>query len=85
MPNIELIEPGSAKSPITKVLKKSGVVPYHICYSVKNIKLAISSLKTKQFILLSTPVEAVAINNKNICFLYNKNVGLIELVEKDNL
>jgi methylmalonyl-CoA/ethylmalonyl-CoA epimerase len=84
MPRIELIEPGSDKSAVSNVLNKSGVMPYHICYSVKNIKTAISRLKTKKFILLSNPVEAIAMNNRNICFLYNKNVGLIELVE-DNL
>jgi hypothetical protein len=31
---------------------------------------------------LSKPVEAVAMSNKKVCFLFNKNIGLIELVEK---
>ena len=39
-------------------------------------------LKKKRFILLGKPVEACAINNKKVCFMYNREVGLIELVEE---
>jgi methylmalonyl-CoA/ethylmalonyl-CoA epimerase len=80
-PRIELLEPGSNKSPICKTLKKSGVSPYHICYEVKDMAEAIYELKKKKYILLAPPVSAVALGKRNICFLYNKDVGLIELVE----
>jgi methylmalonyl-CoA/ethylmalonyl-CoA epimerase len=81
MPRIELLEPGSDKSPVSKIIEKSGVSPYHICYSVENIEQAITGLRKKRFLPLSQPVKSVAIDGKNICFLYNKEVGLIELVE----
>jgi methylmalonyl-CoA/ethylmalonyl-CoA epimerase len=80
-PRIELLEPGSNKSPVCKTLEKSGVSPYHICYVVKNMDDAIKELKKKKYILVSHPIEAIAFKNKRICFLYNKAVGLIELVE----
>jgi methylmalonyl-CoA/ethylmalonyl-CoA epimerase len=80
-PRIELLEPGSDKSPVSKIIKKSGVSPYHICYEVEDITEAIKELKKKKYMPLSYPVNAVAINKRNICFLYNKAVGLIELVE----
>jgi methylmalonyl-CoA/ethylmalonyl-CoA epimerase len=81
MPRIELLEPGSEISPICKTLEKSGVSPYHICYQVKNIEITIVELKKRKFILLSKPVKAIAMTNRLICFLYNQDTGLIELVE----
>jgi len=82
MPLIELIEPVDEKSPVYKILQKNGVTPYHICYEVESISDTITELKREKFILLSKPVEAVAMSNKKVCFLFNKNIGLIELVEE---
>jgi methylmalonyl-CoA/ethylmalonyl-CoA epimerase len=82
MPTIELVEPVSNQSPVYKLLKKSGVTAYHVCFSVENINIAIKKLCQIGFTRLSdAPVEAIAMNNKKICFLYSKNTGLIELVE----
>jgi len=82
MPMIELLEPASDDSPVSNILMKSGVSPYHMCYQVKDIDLAISELKNKKYISLSKPIEAIALSMKRICFLFNKNVGLIELLEE---
>lgn len=82
MPLIELIEPVDEKSPVYKILQKNGVTPYHIYYEVENISDTITELKREKFIPLSKPVEAVAMSNKKVCFLFNKNIGIIELVEK---
>lgn len=81
-PKIELIEPVDKQSPVHKILQKNGVSPYHICYEVKDISDTTAELKKQKFIPLSKPIEAVAMNNKKVCFLFNKNIGLIELVEK---
>jgi methylmalonyl-CoA/ethylmalonyl-CoA epimerase len=81
-PRIELLEPGSDKSPVCKTLERSGVSPYHICYEVKSITEAIKELKKRHYILLSHPIEAIVFMRRQICFLYNKAVGLIELVER---
>ena len=83
MPLLELIEPASFRdnSPVVKIIENLGVSPYHICYEVNNIENAINQLKEKKFLLLAHPVNAIAMNNRKICFLYNKEVGLIELVE----
>jgi methylmalonyl-CoA/ethylmalonyl-CoA epimerase len=82
MPLIELIEPVDKDSPVVRTLKKMGVSPYHVCYEVDDINTAVIELKKQKYVPLFDPVEAVALNNKKICFLYNKNVGLIEIVEK---
>lgn len=81
-PLIELVEPVDEHSPIIKTLEKSGVSPYHICYGVDDLDEAIRKMKMLKFIPLFKPVPAVALGNKKICYLYNQDVGLIELLEK---
>lgn len=81
-PRIKLISPENETSPVNKHLQKNGVSPYHICYAVDNIKETILDLKKQKFIIVSKPQAAVAMNNKMVCFLFSKNTGLIELVEK---
>lgn len=78
---IELIEPLEENSPVDKILNKNGNIPYHICYETNNLDKDISVLTDKGFILIDTPKKAEAISNKNVCFLYNKNIGLLELLE----
>lgn len=43
---------------------------------------ALEDLKPYRFIKLFNPVPAVAIDNHRICYLFNRDNGLIELVEK---
>lgn len=81
MPLIELIEPIDEFSPTNQFLNKNGVSTYHICYKVENIIDAIKEYRKLKFIPLFSPVEANALNNKKICYLYNSNIGLIEIVE----
>lgn len=81
MPTIELLEPVDDNSPVCKILEKQGVTPYHMCYVVDSIETAISELRQEKYVLISKPVEATAIQGCKVCFLFNKNIGLIELVE----
>lgn len=82
MPTIELLEPVDEKSPVVSILSKmGGTTPYHCCYIVDDMDVATRELKAKRFIQLSKPAPAVAIQNHHVCFLYHKDVGLIELVE----
>jgi methylmalonyl-CoA/ethylmalonyl-CoA epimerase len=77
----ELIEPVDEQSPVNKTLEKCGVTPYHICYEVDNMDNAIDELKKQKYMLLQKPVPTVVMNGKKVCFLFHKDVGLIELVE----
>ena len=79
---LELVEPREKSSPVYNIVKKNGVTPYHLCYEVLNIEECISSLKKRRYVPLSKPVQAIAFDNRRICFLYNKYLGLIELLEK---
>lgn len=81
---IELVAPIDEKieSPVTKILKKNGATLYHICYEVESIEETINDLKSKRYMVLLNPTPAVAFNNRRISFLYNPNLGLIEILEK---
>jgi methylmalonyl-CoA/ethylmalonyl-CoA epimerase len=81
MPTVELLAPVDEKSPVNKTLEKVGVSPYHCCYVVDNLEDACEELRKQKYITVSKPAEAVAFCGSRVCFLFNKNVGLIELVE----
>ena len=80
-PTVELLAPVDEKSPVNRILDKNGVTPYHCCYVVDNLEGAIMDLKKQRYVMVSKPAEAVAFRGSRVCFLFNKNVGLIELVE----
>ena len=80
-PIVELLAPVDETSPVCKTLEKNGVTPYHCCYVVDNIDETVKELRKQRYILTSKPEPAVAFCGSRVCFLYNKNVGLIELVE----
>ena len=80
-PTVELLAPQDEKSPVKKTLEKVGVSPYHCCYIVDNLDDAVAELRKQRYVMVSKPAEAVAFKGSCVCFLFNKNVGLIELVE----
>ena len=69
-------------SPIDLFLSKIGPTPYHICYKSNNIEEDICLLKSKGFMLVHSPDSAIAFNNKKVAFMFQKDIGIIELVEK---
>ena len=80
-PLIELVSPLNTDSPVSKIIEKSGVTPYHMCYEVDDILESILKLKQLKFFSLSKPVPAMALQNRLICFLYHLDSGLIELLQ----
>lgn len=81
-PTIELVSPLEGKSPVDNILKQVGNSTYHICYVVEDIEQAVEDLYEEDFKPLFFPVESVAMENRKICYLYNIQVGLIELVQE---
>lgn len=80
-PRLELLEPHDEQSPVARTLATAGVSPYHICYEVQSINDAIATLREQRFLLVNGPVPACALGNRLIAFLFQKNTGLVELVE----
>ena len=82
-PTIELVSPlDSTKSPVDSYIKSNGVCPYHICYNVRDIDLAVEELYEEGFKPLFMPVKSSAMDNHRICYLFHLDIGLIELVEE---
>jgi methylmalonyl-CoA/ethylmalonyl-CoA epimerase len=81
-PLIELVGVVDENSPLNNILKKNGTIPYHTCYEVTDIDAQIIDLSKKGYMLLSKPVEAIAFSNRRICFLYNRHIGIVELLEE---
>lgn len=81
-PTIELVCPIDNKSPVVSILKKNNAMPYHTCYEVFDINIEVNKLKKNGYIQVSKISPAIAFDNRLVCFLYNKNIGLIELLNK---
>ena len=79
---LELVEPKDESSDAYSYLKKLQNGPYHICYKVDNIDESIKNLVEEGYMVVKEKCEAIAFGNKNVCFLYKRSMGLIELVEK---
>ena len=79
---IELVEPYENNRTMQKMLTKSGVTPYHLCYEVENIDIEFDELIANNWTPLFKPVEASAFNNRRICYFWNSEIGFIELVNK---
>lgn len=80
-PIIELLAPHDSKSPINNILNKAGATPYHICYNVEDLGTAVKALKDRGFMLVTRPKVSNAFQNRKVCFLINRSVGLVELME----
>lgn len=79
---VELLAPFQKDSPINNYLKKNGSIPYHICYSVKDIDNTIQKLMEKGFKLIEKAKPAIAFQEKKVSFLFHLHYGIIELLEE---
>lgn len=79
---IELIEPLTEKSPITKVLDK-GQSLYHLCFRVPDIDKALETARKHGFHCIARPVPAKAFNDNKVAWVFSKVYGLFELIEAE--
>jgi len=79
---IELLEPTSEDSPISKFLEKRGEGIHHICYKVDDIESVLTRLKEQGVRLIDETPREGAYNSK-VAFIHPKamNGVLIELAE----
>lgn len=80
--SVELIAPLNDKSPIANILKKNGCTPYHICYETDDIESEIKNLKALGYVILQSALAARAIEDRDVAFLFKRETGLIEIVQK---
>lgn len=79
---IELICDFDENGPTRRFVSKTGNSLYHICYEVDNLEKTMAKLRDKGFLLRHAPVPAIACDGKRIAWMYNRYIGLIELLEK---
>ena len=80
-PRLELLEPLDDQSPVARTLATVGVTPYHLCYEVEDMEAAMASLRRQRFLPVKEPLPACAMGGRRVAFMFQKNTGLIELVE----
>lgn len=80
---VELLSPldKSYPSPIDGILSKKAAGPYHFCYEVKCLIESIEVFKRQGAVIIALPSWAGAIES-NVCFIFDKTLGIIELLEK---
>lgn len=81
-PMIELVEPLTDDSPISRIVKQSGTTPYHTCYEVDDIEKSSEELEELNFRLLFEPLKSEAMDEGYFCYLFSPEIGLIELYQK---
>lgn len=68
-------------SPVSSILKKTGPLPYHLCYISDNLEQDIAILEKQQFKVTVPPAPAIAFGGKRVVFMMHRHIGLIEVVE----
>jgi methylmalonyl-CoA/ethylmalonyl-CoA epimerase len=79
--SIELVSPLNESSPVGGILKKVGATPYHLCYETAELDQKTAELKANGFVIIAEALEAPAINEKKVVFLFKKSIGIVEIVE----
>ncbi len=88
---IELLEPLSDNSPVTKFLERKGGGLHHLCFEVDDIDSVVDELVERGFKLVSPPVECAGYDRSfrpgstqpsKITFFLLDNKVLIELLQE---
>jgi len=81
--NIELLEPLSEDSTISRFIEKRGEGLHHICLEVDNVEKMLAEMKSANIRLIDE-VPRIGAGGKKIIFVHPKDIGgvLIELSEK---
>lgn len=77
----ELIQPDTETSPVRDLLSRSGATTYHVCIEVDSIDRELERLTEQGGIIVTEKSPAPAIQNRNVAFIFDKHLGLIELLE----
>jgi len=78
---VELIKPASENSTVYQFLKKGGGL-HHLCFEVDDIEKIAEACAETGAVMVMKPVEAAAMGKRRVCFVYSRETGLIEFVEK---
>ena len=78
---VELVSPVSRESVVADLIKRLGNTPYHICYETDRMEEDLARLQEQHYVMCSELHEAVALDDRKVCFLIHPYLGMIELLE----
>jgi methylmalonyl-CoA/ethylmalonyl-CoA epimerase len=76
-PSIELVEPATQDSSVSRFLKRGGGL-HHLCYEVKSLDAQLEHALSAGAILISAPCPAVAFDGRKIAWIITPDRLLIE-------
>lgn len=77
---IELVSPYTEDSVVSGLMKRYKNSPYHICYETTDFDAACADLCASGFIAIDTPTPAPALDGREVIFLSDAMLGMIELI-----
>lgn len=80
-PAVELIEPDSEQSPLSKFVAKGGGL-HHVCYEVTSLKEQLEYCRSTGSLILRQPLPAVAFGGRLIAWVITKHKLLVEYLER---
>lgn len=76
---LELLTPDDEDSPVALALKKGGG-PNHLCFEVADLDEALQRARQQGCRVVCEPVEAVAMDNRTIAFVFTADRQIVEFV-----
>ena len=78
---LELLAPDGDDSPVALALQKGGG-PNHMCFEVADIDQTLRSAREQGCRVICEPVEAAAMDNRQIAFVFTPDQQIVEFVAK---
>src|SRR5262245_39739202 len=82
MPDVEVIWPGAAPSPVDNLIKGGKSLVYHLCYATEDAAQALADLQRAghQVIEIAPPKPAILFGNLPVSFHNVLGFGVIEII-----
>ena len=77
---VELVSPNAPDSVVSGLIKTYKNAPYHICYESTAFREDLERLTQNGYVQIDQPAPAPAIGNREVVFLLNSRLGMIELL-----
>lgn len=78
---VELIEPASESSPVSRFIAKQGGGLYHLCFEVEDLDTTVAQWRESGAFPVKKTQSAIAFGGRRIVFLATPQRILVELVE----